>query len=147
MSSKLFEVSIEAESWVMNYRLGVSHANWALPMSSYASSAFASIGIPPVQDFSSGSLFGAQYTPLTVSSPNEERSSSESSFLHAANGRTNLKVYTRTLAKQILFDKTKTAIGIMVQTSSATFRISARRELILSAGAVGVWKTISAQYG
>lgn len=108
-------------------------------MSSYGSRAFASIGIPTIQDFSSGKLLGAQYTPITVSSPNEERSSSESSFLRAAKGRKNLKVYSRTLAKRILFDDKK-ATGVLVQAASETIRLTAKREVILSAGAVGVHK-------
>ena len=105
-------------------------------MSSYASDAFASIGIPAVQDFSSGHLLGAQYTPLTVSSPNEERSSSEASFYQAAAGRPNLDTYTHTLAKQILFDSSKRAIGLIFQSENSTFNLRARREVVLSAGAV-----------
>ncbi|MCJ1315485.1 hypothetical protein MMC15_000805 [Xylographa vitiligo] len=115
--------------------LGVSHANWAVPMSSYASEAFASIGISPARDFSSGDLMGAQYSPLTVSSPNEERSSSESSFLQAAKDRPNLKVYTQTLAKRILFDDTKRATGVLLSTSNGALKLMARREIVLSAGA------------
>lgn len=106
-------------------------------MSSYASDAFASIGVPTIQDFSSGKLLGAQYTPLTVSSPNEERSSSESSFLRAAIGRKNLKVYSRTLAKRILFEDKK-ATGVLVQAHGGETRLLARREVILSAGTVSV---------
>ena len=105
-------------------------------MSSYASKAFESIGIPPAQDFSSGYLSGAQYTPATISSPDEERSSSESSFLRTATGRANLKVYTRTLAKRILFDKHKTANGVLVQSNGTTTTLNAKREVILSAGSV-----------
>ncbi|MCJ1393615.1 hypothetical protein MMC18_006490 [Xylographa bjoerkii] len=128
------EPSMKAYS-LLGGPLGVSHANWALPMSSYASEAFASIRIPTAQDFSSGDLVGAQYTPLTVSSPNEERSSSESSFLQAAKDRPNLKVYTHTLVKRILFDDTKRAIGVLVSADHGTFQLTARREVILSAGA------------
>lgn len=106
-------------------------------MSSYGPRAFGSIGIPPIRDFSSGKLLGAQYTPLTVSSPNEERSSSESSFLRAAKGRRNLKVYSRTLAKRVLFEDKK-ATGVLVQAASGTIRLIAKREVILSAGAVSV---------
>ena len=133
-------VILKDERIIMKRSLGVSHANWAVPISSYGSRAFASIGIPTIQDFSSGKLLGAQYTPLTVSSPNEERSSSESSFLRAAKGRKNLKVYSRTLAKRILFDDNKKATGVLAQAASETIRLTAKREIILSAGAVGVHK-------
>ena len=117
--------------------MGVSHANWAVPITSYASQAFASIGIPTIQDFSSGTLLGAQYTALTISSPDEERSSSESSFLRAAQGRKNLKVYSRTLAKRILFEDNQ-ATGVLVQTANGTACLTAKKEVILSAGAVGI---------
>ena len=124
------------ESRVDETRLGVSHANWALPMSSYASKAFSSIGILPAQDFSSGYLMGAQYTPLTVSSPDEEHSSSESSFLKAAKGRPNLKVYDKSLAKKVLFDNAKRASGVLLEANGETFRLDTAKEVILSAGAV-----------
>ncbi|MCJ1397337.1 hypothetical protein MMC11_000529 [Xylographa trunciseda] len=105
------------------------------PQLCYASKAFASIGIPSAQDFSSGDLMGAQYTPLTVSSPDEERSSSESSFLQAAKNRPNLKVYTQTLAKKILFDDENRATGVLASATRGAFQLTARREVILSAGA------------
>ncbi|KAA8574822.1 hypothetical protein EYC84_004068 [Monilinia fructicola] len=101
--------------------LRVSHANWALPMSSYAEAAFSSsIGIAPLQDLSS----------------DEKRSSSEASFLQYAlrNGRNNLKIFTRTLAKKIMFDGNK-AIGVVVTANGTEWTIKARKEVILSAGA------------
>lgn len=118
-------------------RLRVSHANWALPMSSYAEAAFSSIGIAPLQDLSSGKIIGAQYCPLTVDPIDEKRSSSEASFLQYAlrNGRNNLKTFTRTLAKKIMFDGNK-AIGVVVTANGTEWTIKARKEVILSAGAV-----------
>ncbi|KAG4035135.1 hypothetical protein MFRU_002g04790 [Monilinia fructicola] len=116
--------------------LRVSHANWALPMSSYAEAAFSSIGIAPLQDLSSGKIIGAQYCPLTVDPIDEKRSSSEASFLQYAlrNGRNNLKIFTRTLAKKIMFDGNK-AIGVVVTANGTEWTIKARKEVILSAGA------------
>lgn len=119
-------------------RLQVSHANWALPMSSYAEAAFSSIGIPPLQDLSSGNIIGAQYCPLTVGPPDEKRSSSEASYLQyaLASGRNNLKLFTRTLAKKIVFSG-KTATGVVVAANGTEWTIKAKKEVILSAGAVG----------
>ena len=73
-------------------------------------------GIPFQQDFASGHLLGRQYAPLTIAHPEEERSSSQTSFLRAAlrSGRTNLKLYANTLARRILFDGTMTATGVEV---------------------------------
>ncbi|QSZ37565.1 hypothetical protein DSL72_008663 [Monilinia vaccinii-corymbosi] len=117
--------------------LPVSHANWALPMSSYAEAAFSSIGIPPLQDLSSGKIIGAQYCPLTVGSPDQKRSSSETSYLQyaLASGRNNLKLFTKTLAKKIVFNG-KTATGVIVVANGIEWAIEAKKEVILSAGAL-----------
>lgn len=118
--------------------LQVSHPNWALPMSSFAKDAFSSIGIPPLQDLSSGNILGAQYTPMTINPVDEKRSSSEASYLQFAlsSGRTNLKLFTKTLAKKIVFNG-KTATGVLVADANGTqYTITAKKEVILSAGAV-----------
>ncbi|EME44923.1 hypothetical protein DOTSEDRAFT_87417 [Dothistroma septosporum NZE10] len=121
--------------------LQVSHPNYAQVFSSYVDLAMGQSGIPVQQDFSSGHLLGRQYAPLTISYPEEERSSSEASYLRAAlrSGRTNLEVYTHTLAKRVVFDNNKSATGVEVETASfgnnATFILNARKEVILSAGA------------
>jgi len=110
-------------------------------MSSYAEDAFSSIGIDPLQDVSSGYMLGAQYVPQTVGPPDEKRSSSQASYLQYAfdSGRTNLQVFIRTLAKKIIFDENKTAAkGVLVADQDGTqWVIEARKEVILSAGAVG----------
>jgi choline dehydrogenase len=48
----------------------------------------------------------------------------------------NLKVFTHTLAKQVLFDGNKTATGVLVETAGFNYTLSASKEVILSAGAV-----------
>ncbi|KAK5741183.1 hypothetical protein LTR17_004123 [Elasticomyces elasticus] len=120
--------------------LQVSHPNYAQIFASYVDGAMAESGIPKQQDFSSGSLLGRQYAPLTISYPEEERSSSASSYLRAAlrSGRNNLKVYVHTLAKRVLFDG-KDASGVEVETASYgnthSYVLNARKEVILSSGA------------
>jgi choline dehydrogenase len=97
-------------------------------------------GIPYQEDFASGSLLGRQYAPLTISYPDEERSSS-ADYLKAAlhSGKENLKLYSHTLARRVVFDDNLTATGVELQTSSyansKTFRLNATKEVILSAGA------------
>lgn len=121
--------------------LHVSSPNFAQIFASYVDGAFAESGISSQQDFASGSLLGRQYAPLTISYPEEERSSSESSYLQAAlrSGRTNLKVYPNMLAKRIIFNGTMTAMGVEVEAASygnsQTFHLNATKEVILSAGA------------
>ncbi|CZT52318.1 probable choline dehydrogenase [Rhynchosporium secalis] len=115
--------------------LEVSYANYAGPFSSYIEGALNEIGIPNTQDFNSGSLFGAQYCSSTINPKDESRSSSQTSFLNAADGRKNLKVYSLTTAQKILFDGNKRATGVSVKSNGVTYAINARKEIILSAGA------------
>lgn len=121
--------------------LQVSYPNFALPFSSYVQLAMREAGIPEQQDFMSGHLLGSQYAPGTISSPEEERSSSEASYLRSAlrSGRTNLKVYTHTPAKKVHFSANNTATSVEVTSKSdgngATFFLEARREIVSSAGA------------
>jgi len=118
--------------------LHVTHSNWAQPWASWAQKGFREIGIPDIDDFSSGNLIGSQYCPLTVRPDDQTRASSESTFLQEAmaSDEKNLKVFTHTLAKQVLFDGNKTATGVLVETAGFNYTLSASREVILSAGAV-----------
>jgi len=74
---------------------------------------------------------------MTIDPADATRSSSESSFLQAAfkYGRSNLKVYTQTLAKQILFDNNKTATSVRVKSARSEYYLNAKKEIILSGGA------------
>lgn len=77
--------------------------------------------------------------PQTVGPPDEIRSSSEASYLQYAlkSGRTNLKVFPRTLAEKIVFDANNTATGVLVaDADSVEWVIEAKKEVVLSAGAV-----------
>lgn len=116
--------------------LRVSYANYGGPFSSWIQGSLNEIGIPSVDDFNSGSLMGAQYCSSTIDPAHQSRESSETSFLAAAKGRKNLKVYTKTMAKRVLFDVRKQATGVEVVGSTLLpWTISAKREVIVSAGA------------
>lgn len=117
--------------------LDVSYANYAQPFSTYMEPALNEIGIGQAQDFNSGTLMGAQYCSSTIQPASQQRESSQTSFLTAALGRTNLKVYQLTLAKKIVFDSNKTATGVVVTSDGGitTYTLKANKEVILSAGA------------
>jgi choline dehydrogenase len=108
--------------------LHVSQPNFAQIFASFVDGAMEESGIPYQQDFVSGNLLGRQYAPLTISYPEEERSSSQTSFLRAAlrSGRTNLKVYPNTLAKRIVFDGSLTAMGIEVSSELSQVKLCHR---------------------
>jgi choline dehydrogenase-like flavoprotein len=117
--------------------LEVSYSNYAGPFSSWIEGSLNEIGIPPTQDFNSGNLLGAQYCSSTISPGTQTRESSQTSFLKAASTRPNLKIFSVTKAKKILFDDTKRATGVEVTTALNLVgtTINARREVIVSAGA------------
>jgi choline dehydrogenase len=118
--------------------LHVTHSNWATPWATWAQKGFREIGIPDIDDFSSGQLVGSQYCPLTIRPEDQTRATSESTFLQEAmqSDRRNLKIYTHSMAKQVLFDAKKTATGVVVETGGFNYTLSANKEIILSAGAV-----------
>ena len=117
--------------------LEVGYINGPLPWGSWTKLAFEELGFKVLPDFNSGQLLGTQYTPQTIA-PDMTRSSSQASFLDAAiaSGRQNLLTYVRTMAKRILFDANKKATGVQVTTYGVPYIISARKEVILSAGAI-----------
>lgn len=112
--------------------LRVSYANYAQPFSSYLQPAMEEIGVAQAKDFNSGTVMGSQYCSSTINPENENRDSSQTSFLSAAESRSNLNVYHSTKASKVLFDGNKSATGVLLDTGSA---LSAKKEVILSAGA------------
>ncbi|XP_001355516.3 glucose dehydrogenase [FAD, quinone] [Drosophila pseudoobscura] len=69
---------------------------------------------------------------------NETRWSSNRAYLYPLKGkRTNLHVKKNALVTKVLIDpQTKTAYGIMVQTEGRVQKVLARREVVVSAGAI-----------
>ncbi|ESZ93964.1 hypothetical protein SBOR_5667 [Sclerotinia borealis F-4128] len=115
--------------------LQVSWSNWVDPPFTWFQQAFKAIGLPisPV-NFNSGILSGfAAWIPSTISPSDATRSSSQTSFLTQSIEYPNLVVYTQTKATRILFNGT-VASGVSVSTQGVNFTLSAKKEVILSAG-------------
>lgn len=110
--------------------LQVSYSNYAMPWSTWVARAMGGIGMTEAVDFNSGQLDGYQYCTSTIRPRDQTRSTSESSFL-ASPAPKKLKVYRKTLAKRILFDDNKNAIGVQVSPSRT---LMASKEVIISAG-------------
>lgn len=115
----------------------VSYPNYAAPFSSWVERGLRAIGLSEASDFNSGVLSGSEYTPVTLRASDQTRSSSEASFIQdAINAHNpNLKLYTGTIARKILFDGNKTATGVEVQSGTTVYTIHAAKEVIVSAGA------------
>lgn len=98
--------------------------------------AFESLGFQLHPGANSGKLLGYTEFTFTIDPQAATRSSSEASFLQEGIQTSTLQVYQQTLANKILFDSNKKATGVSVTTAGKDYILSARNEVILSAGAV-----------
>jgi choline dehydrogenase len=114
--------------------LQVSYPNYRQPFDEYLIKAFSGSGMKEITGLSSGHLDGFATSTFVFDPTTQTRSSSEASFLQQALSSTSLKVYIKTLAQKVLFDNKKRATGVQVQTNSANYTLSARKEVIVSAG-------------
>lgn len=116
--------------------LQVSYSNFYQPVSSFIKQAFINLGLQNLAGLSSGKLLGFSEFTLTIDPLSGTRSSSETSFMQEAIASSTLQVYQQTLAKNIVFDKNKTATGVSVVTAGTEYTLSATKEVILAAGVV-----------
>lgn len=118
-----------------NGPLSLTFSAYAMAMSSWVQKGLAEIGVQPRQGFTSGALFGSSYVMEAIDAKTQLRESSETAFLRPALTRSNLIIYQDSLAKKVLFDTQKRAIGIVVNTAGKEYMLSVNREVVLSAGA------------
>lgn len=114
--------------------LQVSYPNYAMTFSSWMQLGMEAIGVAKTTDFNSGHLLGSQYCSSTIRPSDQSRSSSEASFLSSTR-HPGLHIYPGTLVRRVLFNSSKAAIGVEVENAGITWKISATKEVIVSAGA------------
>ncbi len=90
-------------------------------------------GIPPTDDFNTGDNEGCGY--FQVNQKGGRRWSAARGFLKPVAARPNLTVITQALAHRLVFDD-KRATGVVVGHDGRERILTARREVILSAGSV-----------
>lgn len=90
--------------------------------------------IPLIPDLNSPAREGVGYRQVTQKGG--ERHSAARAYLDPARGRPNLTVMTQTLTDRVLFEG-RQAVGVRVRQHGRVRDLTARREVILSAGAVG----------
>lgn len=74
---------------------------------------------------------------LQLSMKNGTRHSSNRAYLHPINGRKNLHVTKGSMVTKLIFDNTKTrVIGVELEKHNRKHKILAKKEVILSAGAI-----------
>ena len=113
----------------------VGYSSWVNPVSSWLGLAFEELGLKELPSLLSGNLLGWSWLSLTLDPVTQTRSSSEAFLREALVETTNLAVYKSTLAKRILFENGE-ATGVSVNSGGIEYQISARKEVILSAGVV-----------
>jgi choline dehydrogenase len=131
--------TVAADPSVFENSLGgpvqVSYPNYDDPFSTWLEKGFAALGIQERREgFNSGALLGWAWPSASIDPKTAQRSSSQTSFLNAAIAKTHLRVYHATLAKRILFNADKVADGVLVDTGGRQYTLSAKKEVILSAG-------------
>ena len=91
------------------------------------------LGIPTNDDFNGKTQEGAGYYQLTTHKG--LRASTARTYLKAARGRSNLRIETDAHATRVLFDGTRAA-GVVYRQNGIDVIVAARREVVLSAGAI-----------
>jgi choline dehydrogenase len=112
----------------------VAYSNWVLPFTIWALKVVEALGMKPLTGWIDGELIGSSWGLRTVTADTQVRASAETAYLRPALARPNLMVYQFTVATRILFNNTK-AIGITANTLGKEFRLTAKKEIIISAGA------------
>ncbi|KAI4217663.1 MAG: hypothetical protein LQ351_000259 [Letrouitia transgressa] len=123
--------------------LQISFGGYVDPFGTWAQYALKAAGQKLIRGFQSGTLIGTSYCPFTIDPITAQRSSSESSFLQSVTTQSSYRInastqwltlYNNTLAERILFDGSRKTTGVRVSSGSTCYTLSARKEIILSAG-------------
>lgn len=114
------------------------HASWASYInvfSTWAYKALHSLGLESSNGFDSGSLRGPNYVLTSITPDQQHRDSSQTSFLDYSMRTSDIKVYTQSMARRIFFDD-DVATGVLITTGGKNYTLAARKEIVLSAGAM-----------
>lgn len=113
--------------------LGVSVSRTDDEVVAATMAAAKQIGWEQVDDYNAHDTERIAFTPSTVKKG--LRTSAASAFLRPARKRKNLTILTRAKAVKVLFDGTR-AIGVRAQTRRGDTDYTARKEVIISGGAI-----------
>jgi choline dehydrogenase len=113
--------------------LGISYSCSRYPLADAMLEAARRLGVPVKEDLNRPDQEGIGYLCATIKAG--RRQSSAEAFLKPARRRRNLCVVTNTLAQRVLLDG-KRAVGVACLQGSGQAQFRARREVILSTGAL-----------
>ncbi len=118
----------------VNGPLGVSYIRTPHFLSQQFLKACAQAGLPVLEDINGGADMGVGYVHCTQR--NGARDSAAEAYLHRRGPRPNLTILTHAHATRILFDQDRRATGVSFLRQGQAAQAHARREIILSAGAI-----------
>ncbi|MEM7215398.1 MAG: choline dehydrogenase [Pseudomonadota bacterium] len=132
----------KAETWENNsseYRgnsgpLSVSPSRLTRPVVDAWIEAAENAGYNKNPDYNGADQEGVGYFQLTAK--NGRRCSSAVAYLHPAKSRSNLDIFTDTQSEKLIFDGNR-VVGISARKGDQIQEFRARREVILSTGAIG----------
>uniref|UniRef100_A0A2C9JSM8 Glucose-methanol-choline oxidoreductase N-terminal domain-containing protein n=1 Tax=Biomphalaria glabrata TaxID=6526 RepID=A0A2C9JSM8_BIOGL len=104
------------------------------PLAQTIVEAAQKVGYPLNEDHNGQTMEGVAHSQ--VNAKDDERWSSSRSYIHPILNRPNLHVAVNSLVQKIVL-KDKKAVGVEVIKDNRKFTIGVRREVILSAGAIG----------
>jgi choline dehydrogenase len=112
----------------------VEPARWKNPLAdAFIDTASRVLGVPRNHDFNRNKIEGAGYWDL--STWNGRRTSTDVAYLKPARKKTNVAVATGAIVTRIDFEGRR-ATGVRYRRNGQEYRISARRDVILTAGAL-----------
>ncbi len=119
------------------WRIEKQRLKWEI-LESFAEAAVEA-GIPRSDDFNSGDNEGVGY--FEVNQRSGWRWNTSKAFLRPAKNRPNLTVWTQAHVERLALENDgsgrKRCVGVMLQRQGQQVEVRARREVILSAGAIG----------
>ncbi|KAE9986555.1 hypothetical protein EG327_004260 [Venturia inaequalis] len=135
--------SFDASAYGTGGPLGVSYPDFQYPDLYKFKDSFAENGVPFIKEHALGNSIGAFFVPSIIKSGDKTRSSALYAYYDTVSSRSNLKILPMHQARKILFDpksdsSTLVASGIeaLDRTSGATVQFTAKKEVILAAGAI-----------
>ncbi len=114
--------------------LQVSRSRYQHAVTGKFIAAAVKAGIPANEDFNGAVQEGVGYCQHTIAKG--VRSSSSNAYINPVRHRSNLVIHANALTHKIAVSN-QTATGVVYERSGAFFRARARREVVLSAGAIG----------
>ncbi len=113
--------------------LSVSYPRYVHPIARAFIQAAVAAGLPQCSDLAGNSPAGVGLMPYSVK--RGVRNSAAEAFLRPARHRENLVVQTSAFARRILLQNRK-AVGVEYERGGALHKAAARREVVLTAGAI-----------